>query len=449
MKGVWSGINNHNNNNKLLSQYTTLLIATYMYMSAKTSHSKMWGRKKPAALQKIRRISWVDMTNGFINTLSTSHFQRKALSAQGTFSASHFQRKPLSAQATFSASHFQRKPLSAQATFSSSHFQRKLETACLVWPWPEPYVRHRGNSRRQYGYRKSFWPEQGGQHVAVRCNQTELPLSPTARYLGVTLDAAVKWDPHVDAMAKKVVQKIGALWRFRRCLSLSSRIQYVRSVIMPDLLYGSNAFSSSLKVSQFDRLQVLQNRAARAVYGLPPQTSAQPLLERMSLYRVRECYAQKRLVLVWRCVNGKASSVLQDLFSPSAGSTTRHQVSRGLTVPSAQSEAGRSRLAFQAALAWNARPRSVREIKAAQQFKLASIPYTLQWMLCLTFPVHTPRHLLFSACLCAYELFVFPLLTLQNRSIDTAKSLCWRYKIAYHLPPSLPPSLSLSLSLSP
>ena len=172
--------------------------------------------------------------------------------------------------------------------------------------------------------------------------------------------------------------KIGALWRSRRCLSLSSRIQYVRSVIMPDLLYGSNAFSSSLKVSQLDRLQVLQNRAARAVYGLPPHTSAQPLLERMSLYRVRECYAQKRLVLVWRCVNGKASSVLQDLFSPSAGSTTRHQVSRGLTVPSAQSEAGRSRLAFQAALAWNALPRSVREIKAAQQFKLASIPYTLQ-----------------------------------------------------------------------
>ena len=129
----------------------------------------------------------------------------------------------------------------------------------------------------------------------------------------MTLDAAVKWDPHVDAMAKKVVQKIGALWRSRRCLSLSSRIQYVRSVIMPDLLYGSKAFSSSLKVSQLDRLQpvqVLQNRAARAVYGLPPHTSAQPLLERMSLYRVRECYAQKRLVLVWRCVNGKASSVL-------------------------------------------------------------------------------------------------------------------------------------------
>ena len=75
---------------------------------------------------------------------------------------------------------------------------------------------------------------------------------------------------------------------------------------------------------------------------------------------------------------GKASSVLQDLFLPSAGSTTRHQVSRGLTVSSAQSEAGRSRLAFQAALAWNALPRSVREIKAAQQFKLASIPYTLQ-----------------------------------------------------------------------
>ena len=138
----------------------------------------------------------------------------------------------------------------------------------------------------------------------------------------MTLDAAVKWDPHVDAIAKKVVQKIGGLWRSRRCLCLSSRIQqwqHVRSVIMPDL-----AFSSSLKVSQLDRLQVLQNRAARAVYGLPPHTSAQPLLERMSLYRVRECYAQKRLVLVWRCVNGKASSDLQDLLFPGASLSPRH-----------------------------------------------------------------------------------------------------------------------------
>ena len=175
-------------------------------------------------------------------------------------------------------------------------------------------------------------------------------------------------------MAKKVVQKIGALWRSRRCPSLSSRIQYVRSVIMPDLLYGSNAFSSSLKVSQLDLLQVLQNRAARAVCGLPSHTSAQPLYERMSLYRVRECYAQKRLVLVWRCVNGKACSVLQDLFSPSACSTTRHQFSRGLTVPSAQSEAGRSRLAFQAALAWNALPRSVGRSRLPSNLSLPPSP---------------------------------------------------------------------------
>ena len=89
-------------------------------------------------------------------------------------------------------------------------------------------------------------------------------------------------------------------------------------------------------------------------------------------------YYWKRLVQVWRFVNEKASSVLQDLFSPSAGSTTGHQISRGLTVPLAQSESGRSRLAFQAGLAWNALPRSVREIKAAQQFKFASISYTLQ-----------------------------------------------------------------------
>ena len=56
--------------------------------------------------------------------------------------------------------------------------------------------------------------------------------------------------------------------------------------VMPDLLYGSNCFYSCLTAQEVDRLQKLQNRAARAVFGKLPGTSAHPLLVQMGLFRI-------------------------------------------------------------------------------------------------------------------------------------------------------------------
>ena len=82
----------------------------------------------------------------------------------------------------------------------------------------------------------------------------------------------------------------------------------MKSAVMPDLLYGSVAFSGCLRQDQRSHLQVQQNRAARAVFGLPPRTSAQPLLARLQLYGIEELHKQKTLIMIWRCSNGRASN---------------------------------------------------------------------------------------------------------------------------------------------
>eukprot|EP00117_Sycon_ciliatum_P013261 scpid22861/ scgid13992/ len=80
------------------------------------------------------------------------------------------------------------------------------------------------------------------------------------------------------------------------------------------LMYGTNAFSPLLTANQLDRLQVMQNRAARAVFGLSHHTSARTLLLQLDTYRVSEIFRQKFIVLVWRSRNGHASSDLQALL---------------------------------------------------------------------------------------------------------------------------------------
>ena len=121
---------------------------------------------------------------------------------------------------------------------------------------------------------KSHVLQISGQDITVKCRGNPLPVVTQAEYLVITIDEDVQFDEHVNNAVKKVSQKVGALWRARPCLTRRSREQYVKSVVMPDLLYGSVAFSGCLRQDQRSRLQVQQNRAARAVFGLPPRTKA-------------------------------------------------------------------------------------------------------------------------------------------------------------------------------
>ena len=213
--------------------------------------------------------------------------------------------------------------------------------------------------------------------LSVNCNGTLLPLVESARYLGITFDSNMSWDDHVTRCANRVSQKIGVLWRMRRCLSTQGRITYFQSIIMPDLLYGSNAFSTSLAARHCHRLQVLQNRGARVVFGRPPWTSAHDLLERLSLYRVTEVYKQKLAFLAWRCRYGQASPELQVLLLPACGPSTRLDSGMGLCLPPARSSSGKGTFAFQGALCWNNLPSSIRSISVPRQFRAAAVPFLL------------------------------------------------------------------------
>ena len=213
--------------------------------------------------------------------------------------------------------------------------------------------------------------------LSVNCNGTLLPLVESARYLGVTFDSNMSWDDHVTRCANRVSQKIGALWRMRRCLSTQGRITYFQSIIMPDLLYGSNAFSTSLAARHCHRLQVLHNRGARVVFGRPPWTSAHGLLKRLSLYRVTEVCKQKLAFLAWRCRYHQTCPELQVLLLPACGRSTRLDSGMGLCLPPALSNSGKGTFAFQGALCWNNLPSSICSISVPRQFRAAAVPFLL------------------------------------------------------------------------
>ena len=176
--------------------------------------------------------------------------------------------------------------------------------------------------------------------IAVNCHQTRLPACTAAKYLGLTITEQLTWDHHIHDITAKVNRKVGALWRTRPSLSQKARVQYLKSVVMSDLLYGSVAYSTSLSACALGKLR-LQNRAIRAVFSLPPTSSVRHQRESISPRKIEETQHHQLIDLIWRGLNGQCSTALSKQLTPATTAPTRHQANAGLILPLARTNTGR------------------------------------------------------------------------------------------------------------
>ncbi|KAH7115559.1 hypothetical protein EDB81DRAFT_611680, partial [Dactylonectria macrodidyma] len=116
----------------------------------------------------------------------------------------------------------------------------------------------------------------------------EIPAKPTCKYLGLIMDSALQWKPHVDEIRRKATKTISALsslgsstWGF----TLQDMRKIYRGVVVPQIIYACSAWSNSnwrtrnmpYTSKTLAQLQRLQARAARAISGAFKATSAPAL----------------------------------------------------------------------------------------------------------------------------------------------------------------------------
>eukprot|EP00117_Sycon_ciliatum_P000737 scpid98858/ scgid4172/ len=210
--------------------------------------------------------------------------------------------------------------------------------------------------------------------VSVMCSGVQLAQVESAKYLGVHMDQDLKWTTMVNQIAKRAACKIAVLFRNRRCMPLPCRITYLKSLILPDFLYASNCFSAGLTSHQLERLERLLKRAVRCVYNAPFASPSAPLYCQLRLHSLEVMYCHKLLGYTWRCLQGKCSTLLTDMFSPlNAGRATRSQGNRALKFPVTKTSAGTHSASFQCVSLWNRLQPDIRKIPQYHRF-MRSLP---------------------------------------------------------------------------
>ena len=85
--------------------------------------------------------------------------------------------------------------------------------------------------------------------VMHMCNSRPLQLVTAYKFLGVFLDNRLSWEAQILHITRKASQKIGALFRTGRQLTLPAKRLFYMAIIAADIEYGSNAFYSSLSTA--------------------------------------------------------------------------------------------------------------------------------------------------------------------------------------------------------
>ena len=143
------------------------------------------------------------------------------------------------------------------------------------------------------------------QGISVKVEGTSIERTQSFKYLGVTLQQSMSWADHVDAISMKINQRIGLIWRIKNLLPLQARVALYNALILPLFDYGDVIWGDKNNDTIMSELQILQNKAAKAMLGQPPRSSSTEALKSLDLkslstrrfFSSLHCYPQ---VSYWR-----------------------------------------------------------------------------------------------------------------------------------------------------
>ena len=133
------------------------------------------------------------------------------------------------------------------------------------------------------------------------------------KILGITLNKTLKWDSHINELIRGCKYHLRAFRRSISYLNIDERKLLYNSCIASRLAYGDIIWKETTEALK-NRLQVIQNDAARAIMLKKPRTSAEPLLRKLKWMNLHDKRKMHSEVLFHKIINKEAPRSLQSLL---------------------------------------------------------------------------------------------------------------------------------------
>ena len=136
-----------------------------------------------------------------------------------------------------------------------------------------------------------FKPGRTSLHCSesLHMNQTTVKQERCTKFLGVMLDARLKWSDHIQYIRKKISKNIGILHKLRKVLNLPTLIQLYHSFIQPYLTYCIEIWGNASQ-TQLDLLLKLQKRCCRILTNSPRLSPSAPMFKELGIMPINTLY---------------------------------------------------------------------------------------------------------------------------------------------------------------
>ena len=189
------------------------------------------------------------------------------------------------------------------------------------------------------------------------------------RNLGITLDPHMTMSAHVSRICSMAYYHLRDIGRIRPFLTVDTTERLVHAFVTSRLDMG-NALLYGIARGQLQRLQRIQNSAARLVTGIDRRHHIKPVLQQLHWLPVEQRIHYKLLLQVYRALNGLAPAYIAELLQEHVPCRELRSASRNLlVVPPSRTTWGDRSFRGAAPQLWNSLPAGVRRSPSLPAFK--------------------------------------------------------------------------------
>ena len=175
---------------------------------------------------------------------------------------------------------------------------------------------------------------------------------------------------HIERLAKKVASGIPAIKRVRQFVPPATLHLIYKALIQPHFDY-CNVVWGSCGVKLADKLQKLQNRAARALTFSSYDADASHLFQNLNWKNLSTQRDIQKALMVFKSLNGLAPEYLSSKFIAHSHTTSyifRDSVNK-LTIPQPRTNYLRNSFCYCGAVLWNSLPETLRQAESLRNLK--------------------------------------------------------------------------------
>ena len=206
---------------------------------------------------------------------------------------------------------------------------------------------------------------------SIKIGEIDIEKNSSTKNLGSVWDSAMKMDEHVKSICKSGYYQLRVIASLRKFLDQKATESLVHAFITSRLDY-CNSLLAVCADYQIEKLQSLQNSAARVITKTRKFDHITPVLKDLHWLPISKRITFKQLLLVFKCLNDKGPQYLSDLlkWQNKPTSLRSSKKSNTLVVPKVTcvTFGGRS-FQYLGPEMWNELPESMRRMDKVDTFK--------------------------------------------------------------------------------